>query len=56
MDVKIAFLNKNLHEDVYKTQLEGFESKIFYDKYASYKNLFMDLRKLQRVVILVLMR
>jgi hypothetical protein len=56
MDVKIAFLNKNLHEDMYKTQLEGFESKNFYDKYASYKNLFMDLKKLQRVVILVLMR
>jgi hypothetical protein len=24
MDVKIAFLNRNLTEDVYMTQLEGF--------------------------------
>lgn len=49
-------MNMNLHEDVYKTQLEGFESKNFSDKYASYKNSFMDSRKLQGVGILVLMR
>ena len=27
MNVKITFLNRSLHEDVYMTQPEGFESK-----------------------------
>jgi hypothetical protein len=29
MNVKIVFVNGNLHEDVYITQLEGFLSKKF---------------------------
>jgi hypothetical protein len=32
MDVKIAFLNENLHKDVYMTQLQGLESEIFSNK------------------------
>jgi hypothetical protein len=32
MDIKIVFLNENLQEDVYMTQLESFEYKKFANK------------------------
>jgi hypothetical protein len=32
MDIKIVFLNKNLRENVYMTQLESFEYKKFANK------------------------
>ena len=41
MNVKTTFLNGNLSEEVYMTQLEGFISEMAV-KYASFKDPFMD--------------
>jgi len=54
MDVKIILWNGNIHKYMYMTQPEGLRN--LPTKYASYKNPFMDLNKLQRVGIYVLMR
>lgn len=41
MDVKTTFLNTNLVEKVYMTQLNGLY-KVIVTNYASFKNLSMD--------------
>ncbi|GJY26778.1 retrotransposon protein, putative, ty1-copia subclass, partial [Tanacetum coccineum] len=47
MNVKIAFLNGRLNEDVYMVaNLRFGESKSIMDEYASFKDPFMDLSKL----------
>jgi len=56
MDVKIAFLNGNLHGDVYMTQVKVLNLKQSSMKYSSYKKSFMNLSKLQGFEIYVLMR
>ena len=42
MDVKTAFLNGNLTEDVYMMQPKGFVDPTNAERYASLKNPFMD--------------
>ena len=42
MDVKRVFLNGNLIEDVYMTQLEGFVHLRILERFASFKGPFMD--------------
>lgn len=46
MDIKTTFLNGNIIEDVYMTQLGGFIPNKQTDKVASCKGLFMDSNKL----------
>jgi hypothetical protein len=42
IDVKMAFLNRNLTEDVYMTQHEGLSIINMPRRYANFKSLFMD--------------
>jgi hypothetical protein len=48
MDVKIIFLNENLHKDVYMTQLEGFESKKFTNKVCKLQKSIYRLKQASR--------
>jgi len=48
MDVKIIFLNGNLHKDVYMTQLEGFESKKFTNKVCKLQKSIYRLKQASR--------
>ena len=41
MDVKTAFLNGNLTEDVYMIQPEGFVDLTNADRYANFRNPFV---------------
>ncbi|GKF56010.1 retrotransposon protein, putative, ty1-copia subclass, partial [Tanacetum coccineum] len=47
IDVKTAFLNGYLDEDIYKVQPEAFVDPKYPRKFASYKDPFMDLSKHQ---------
>ena len=55
MDVKIAFLNSDLGEDVYVTQLEGFES-IDSQKVCKLQRSILDLRRPLEVGTSILMK
>ena len=56
MDVKIAFLNGNLIEDVYMTQPEGFAHSENSGKVCKLQRSIYGLSKLLRVGIFVLMK
>ena len=47
MDVKTAFLNRNLDEEIYMSQTEGFTKRAKNRKSAGCLNSFMDLSKHQ---------
>ena len=49
MDVKTAFLNGNLDEDIFMQQPVGFIAVVKKTWYASCKSLFMGLSKHQEV-------
>ena len=42
MDVKTAFLNGHLEEDIYMMQPDGFVAKTKSKEFASHRNPFMD--------------
>jgi hypothetical protein len=42
MDVKTAFINGNLEEDIYMIQSTGFDDPKIFGKYASFSDPFMD--------------
>jgi ATP-binding cassette subfamily B (MDR/TAP) protein 1 len=48
MDVKTAFMNGNIHKDVYMTQLEGFESKKFTNKVCKLQKSIYGLKQASR--------
>ncbi|GJR28708.1 retrotransposon protein, putative, ty1-copia subclass [Tanacetum coccineum] len=56
MDVKTAFLNGYLDEDIYTVQPEGFIDPTYPEKYASLRDPFMVLSKHQEAGIKDLMR
>nr|GEU40790.1 zinc finger, CCHC-type [Tanacetum cinerariifolium] len=56
MDIKTAFLNGYLDEDIYMVQPEGFVNPNYPRKYASFKDPFMVLSKYQEAGIKDLMR
>jgi hypothetical protein len=45
MDVKTAFMNGNIHKDVYMTQPEGFESKKFTNKVCKLQKSIYGLKQ-----------
>jgi len=48
LDVKTAFLNGNLEEEIYMYQPIGFVSKGQEDKFVIFRSLYMALNSLQR--------
>ena len=42
MDIKTAFINGNIDEEVYMIQPEGYTSKSFQTRFLYYKGPFMD--------------
>jgi hypothetical protein len=48
MDVKIIFLNGNLHKDVYMTQFKGFESEKFTNKVCKLQKSIYRLKQASR--------
>jgi hypothetical protein len=56
MDVKIAFLNRNLIEDVYMTQPEGFVDPKYVGKICELQKSIYGLKQASRIGICVLMK
>jgi hypothetical protein len=48
MDVKTGFLNKNLQDDVYVTQLESFEYKKFIKKVFKLKKSIYRIKQVSK--------
>jgi hypothetical protein len=51
MDVKTAFLNRYLYEDLYMTYLKVFSLPKMLKKYASYNGLFVDQSKFPKTKV-----
>jgi hypothetical protein len=56
MDVKMAFLNGNLNEDVYMTQLESFINPKHVGKICKLQKSIYELKQASQVWICVLMK